>query len=525
MTNSENERTPLIPAIPAAPVASGSRQYGATLDPADDTRETMSSFVVNNVAGESGRKLPQYIAGLAASGGALAAGTFLGWTSPAEIPLVQKQEYGFPISTEDFSWIGSMANLGAALMCFPIGILMKMIGRKWAMLTMVLPLLLGWLLIIFANNVAMLMVGRFFLGIGGGAFCIAAPTYTAEIAQSSIRGTLGTFFQLLVTVGILFVYGVGAAVNVQVLSIICGVIPIAFGLIFFFMPESPHYFIEKSRDDEASKSLKWLRGSSYDERAEIEELKAEDAKMREEKITFTQGFKQRSTIRALIISLGLMFFQQLSGINAVIFYTTTIFDDANTGLEATAATIIVGVIQVVATLLATFIVDKAGRRILLMISDFFMAISTILLAVYFQLKEDDATQVENLGWLPVLAVCLFIAMFSIGFGPIPWLMVGELFANNVKAYVSPLAGVFNWLLAFLVTKVFTNLRDALGIAGVFWLFSGLSLLGTVFVFFMVPETKGISLADIQRMLSGEKVRRSSGHSNPALEDDEKPDSR
>ncbi|XP_055617149.1 facilitated trehalose transporter Tret1 isoform X2 [Toxorhynchites rutilus septentrionalis] len=472
------------------------------------TRETMSSFVVNNVAGESGRKLPQYIAGLAASGGALAAGTFLGWTSPAEHPLVRENEYGFPITGDQFSWIGSIANLGAALMCFPIGIMMKKMGRKWAMLSLVLPLLLGWLLIIFANNVAMIMVGRFFLGVGGGAFCVASPTYTAEIAQSSIRGTLGTFFQLLVTVGILFVYGIGAAVSVQVLSIICGVIPLVFGLIFFFMPESPHYYVEKGRYDEASKSLKWLRGSRYDERAEIEQLKEEEARMRAEKITFVQGFRQKATIRALIISLGMMFFQQLSGINAVIFYTVAIFDDANTGLKATDATIIVGSIQVVATLLATFIVDKSGRRILLMISDFFMAISTILLAVYFQLKENDASQVENLGWLPVLAVCLFIAMFSIGFGPVPWLLVGELFANNVKAYASPLAGVFNWLLAFLVTNIFGTLRDSLGIAGVFWLFSGFSLLGTVFVFFLVPETKGLSLVDIQRMLSGEKIDRS-----------------
>ncbi|XP_065074834.1 facilitated trehalose transporter Tret1-like [Ochlerotatus camptorhynchus] len=480
-----------------------------------------SSFEVNNMAGESGRKLPQYIAGLAASGGALAAGTFLGWTSPAEIPLVQNAEYGFTITSEQFSWIGSMANLGAALMCFPIGIMMKLIGRKWAMLSLVIPLVLGWLLVIFASNVAMLMVGRFFLGVGGGAFCVSAPTYTAEIAQSSIRGTLGTFFQLLVTVGILFAYGVGAAVSVQTLSIICGVIPLVFGLIFFFMPESPHYFIEKNRYDDASKSLKWLRGSHYDERAEIEDLKKEDAKMRADKITFLQSLKQRATIRALIICLGLVFFHQLSGINAIIFYTTTIFVDANTGLEATDATIIVGVIQVVATLLATFIVDKTGRRILLMLSDFFMAIATILLAVYFQLKENDPAQVENLGWLSVLAVCLFIGMFSIGYGPLPWLMIGELFANNVKAYVSPLAGAFSWLLAFLVTKIFPSLRDGLGNAGVFWLFSGISLIGTGFVFFVVPETKGISLAEIQRMLSGEKVRRPNGHSNLAMEGDEK----
>ncbi|KXJ77357.1 hypothetical protein RP20_CCG007469 [Aedes albopictus] len=459
---------------------------------------------------ESGRKFPQVIAGLAASGGALAAGTFLGWTAPAEIPLVHKHEYGFPISAEDFSWIGSIANVGAAVVCFPIGILMKTVGRKWAMLSMVLPLLIGWMLIVFANNVTMLMAGRFLLGAGGGSFCIAAPTYTAEIGEPSIRGTLGTFCELMITVGILFVYAVEAVGSVRMLSVICGVIPIVFGVIFFFMPESPYYFIEKDRETDAARSLKWLRGHLYNEIEEIEELKVEEAKSRNDKITILQCLQQRATVKALIISLGLMFFQQLSGINAVIFYATTIFDDANTGLEASTATIIIGVIQMVATLLAMFFVDRVGRRILLLASDFFMALSTIALAVYFQLKESNETQVENLGWLPVLALCLFIAMFSIGYGPIPWLMVGELFANNVKAYVSPLAGVFNWLLAFLVTKVFTNLRDALGISGAFWLFSGISLVGTAFVFVIVPETKGISLLEIQRMLSGNSVLRAKG---------------
>ncbi|XP_062539049.1 facilitated trehalose transporter Tret1-2 homolog [Armigeres subalbatus] len=471
------------------------------------------------------RKVPQYVAALAASGGALAAGTFLGWSSPAEIPLVQNQEYGFPISVEEFSWIGSMANLGASLMCFPIGILMKSIGRRWAMLLLVLPLLLGWLLIIFASNVAMLMIGRFLLGLGGGAFCISGPTYTAEISEVSIRGALGMFFQLFITVGILFGYVVGATVTVQQLSIICSVIPILFGLVFFFMPESPQFFIEKNRIDDASKSLKWLRGNHYDERAEIEELQAEDAKLRAEKITFFQCFQQRATIRALVVSLGLVFFHQMSGVNAVIFYTTTIFEDANTGLESTAATIIVGVIQVVATLLATVIVDKVGRRILLLISDFFMAVSTILLAVYFQLKEADPSQVESLGWLPVFALCLFIATFSIGFGPIPWLMIGELFANNVKAYVGPLGGAFSWLFAFLVTKVFPNLRDALGIAGAFWLFSGISLVGTVFVFFIVPETKNISLVEVQRMLSDGKVQPIRDYNKAGSEENRKTESR
>lgn len=111
------------------------------------------------------------------------------------------------------------------------------------MLGLVIPFTIGWALMIFAENVIMMFIGRFMLGVAGGAFCVTAPMYTGEIAQNEIRGTLGTFFQLMVTIGILFVYAVGAGVNVFYLSLICGVIPLVFGAVFFFMPESPTYYV------------------------------------------------------------------------------------------------------------------------------------------------------------------------------------------------------------------------------------------------------------------------------------------
>uniref|UniRef100_U5EQL0 Facilitated trehalose transporter Tret1 n=1 Tax=Corethrella appendiculata TaxID=1370023 RepID=U5EQL0_9DIPT len=465
----------------------------------------MTTLVVNNAAGETGRKLPQYIAALAATGGALAAGTVLGWTSPAKTQLVDNKEYGFEVSGEDFSWIGSVMTLGAACVCIPIGLMMNAIGRWLTMLLLVIPFTIGWALIIWAQHVSMFMVGRVFLGIAGGAFCVTAPMYIGEIAQSEIRGTLGTFFQLMVTIGILFVYAVGAGVNVFILSIICGIIPLVFGLIFYFMPESPHYLVAKQRNEEATKALKWLRGSHYDEKSELEEIKREHEKIREEKITLVEAFAKKTTIRALIVSIGLMFFQQLSGINAVIFYTTDIFGAANTGIDPEIATIIVGVIQVIATFVSTLVVDKAGRRILLLLSDSVMAISTIILGVYFYLKDSNPDNVANIGWLPIVCLCVFIIMFSIGFGPVPWLMMGELFATNVKNYAGPLAGTSNWLLAFVVTKIFSTLTESIGSGPTFWFFSGFSILGTVFVYFVVPETKGRSLNDIQRILAGEKL--------------------
>jgi MFS family permease len=147
--------------------------------------------------------------------------------------------------------------------------------------------------------------------------------------------------------------------------------------------------------------------------------------------------------------------------------------------------------------------DKLGRRILLLLSAIVMAASSILIGIYFFLQS-EGVNVENFGWLPIFALCLFIITFSLGFGPVPWLMVGELFPANVKNLSGSLSGTFNWLLAFVITKTFASLSAAMGIGPVFWLFAALTIIGAIFVFLFVPETKGKTLAEIQRMLSRER---------------------
>lgn len=160
----------------------------------------------------------------------------MGWTSPAGPRMTNGTDFDFEVSEVDASWVGSALNLGAMAMCIPIGYFINLIGRKGAMLTLVIPFTIGWVLLITAQNLAMLIIGRVFLGICCGGFCVAAPIYIGEIAQKDIRGILGSFFQLMITIGILFVYAVGAGVNVMWLSIICGIIPLVFGAVFMFVP-------------------------------------------------------------------------------------------------------------------------------------------------------------------------------------------------------------------------------------------------------------------------------------------------
>lgn len=129
----------------------------------------------------------------------------------------------------------------------------------------------------------------------------------------------------------------------------------------------------------------------------------------------------------------------------------------------------------------------------------------VALGVYFFLLADDEDSVANLGWLPLTSLCVFLFAFSIGYGPIPWLMLSEIYSKDYNAIASPLSGAFNWMLAFGITSTFGYITDAIGIGPTFWIFAGLSLIGFFFNLIFVIETKAKSMADIQRMLAGEKI--------------------
>lgn len=454
-------------------------------------------------AGQSlkARKLPQYIASLAATLGAVAAGMMLGWSSPAGKDGVELQNiYKIDISAEEFSWIGALAPLGAAVACVPIGILTDLIGRKYSMLILVVPFTIGWLCLIFANSIALFYVGRFITGFSGGAFCVTAPMYTAEISENDIRGSLGSYFQLLLTVGILLSYLLGTAVNMFELSIISAIVPIIFFIVFFFMPETPTYYLKKGNEDAARASFQRLRGSHYNVEPELSMLKDTIEETNRNQISFLSAIRSRASMKALIIAYGLMVFQQLCGINAVIFYAGSIFVETGGSLKPDEASIVIGVMQVVAVFVSTLIVDRLGRRILLSASIIALSACAFILGIYFYL-QDIKHDVTNISWLPLTSLCIFIILFSIGFGPLPWMMIGEIFAPEVKGIAGSSACLFNWLLAFLVTKTYTNLNDVLHPYGTFWLFAVISAIGVFFVLFLVPETKGKSLEDIQRELS------------------------
>lgn len=254
------------------------------------------------------------------------------------------------------------------------------------------------------------------------------------------------------------------------------------------------------------KSLEWLRGSHYDGSAEVAELENERNALEANSTNLRQALMRTESLRSAFIAIGLVFFLQMSGVNVVIFYTAGIFTDSGTSIDAKISTIIVGSIQAFSTFISSLVVDKSGRRLLLLLSVGLMGICLCGLGVFFYLKDEGSESIDSLEWLPITSLCIFMVAFSLGFGPVPWLMAGEIFAPDIKGLLVAVAGTTSWLLAFVITKFFTNLKDAIGNGPTFWLFMGFCVIGFIFVTLFVPETKGKSFQQIQNQIKHQCIQ-------------------
>lgn len=436
--------------------------------------------------------IKQYIAALGAALCAFSLGVSIGWSGPMESPITKGEAYSFKPPDDEWGWTSSMMTFGAGCICIPVGILIAKFGRKTVMLSLVLPHVIGWLFLLLAQHVAMLMIGRFIVGACGGASCVALPIYTTEIAQLDLRGVMGCFFQLILVFGILYSFTIGGFLKSFMVNLLCAICPIIFYIIFIWMPESPVYLIQKGKAEKASKAMKWLRGDKTDISGEMSAMAADASK---KTATVSEALGRRTARKGLFIGIMLMVFQQFTGINAIIFYSTRIFEQANIGKTAYLCTIILGVIQVVSTIMAMLIVENGGRVFLLTISSILMCATTAIMAAYFAFWMES-----NVSWLPVIAISIFVVGYSLGFGPVPWLILAELFADDVKPLCVSIVGTSSWLLAFCVTKLFPISLKYCGPELTFLIFAVFSFLAGIFVFLFVPETKGRTLNEIQALL-------------------------
>ncbi|XP_067014327.2 facilitated trehalose transporter Tret1 isoform X3 [Anabrus simplex] len=470
------------------------------------SREDTKSLVICDDAGYTKighSKTRQHVAAILANLATLCIGMANAWTAPA-LPLIQRQtDVILPLyaTEEQASWISSLLPIGAVVGALPAGYLADKLGRRRVLLMMALPFFLGWMLIVLAaDSVVQVFLGRFVIGVAAGACTVLVPLYNEEIAEDSIRGILGVYFDFIGCLGILFMYVLGACLSYMWFTLVCTGVPLVFFATFFWMPETPTFLLSKHLFLEAEKSLLWLRNGSivYHGRTQPEIMRLL-SRLQETTRTDRPSLLNKTTFKTVAIVLGLMFFHQMDGMNAVVFYAVQIFQDAGSSISPSCCSIIIGTALTLAILVPTFTVDRIGRKPLLLMSSIAASICMAVLAGYFYYKDNDF-DVDSWRWVPLASLVTYVSFLSMGFGPLPFFMVAELVPTAAKGRVTAYAIAFNRSITFMLTKMFPFFVHDIGAYITYGFFSGMCMLAAIFVAIWVPETKGKSREEIQLLL-------------------------
>lgn len=506
--------------LPASRTPSGKPFEDGVKGPGQPLRPPSPQPTLKSGPKQEGRKIYQYLATLIAGSIMAQSGMNLGWTSPV-LPNLSRNDSFIPNlseSSEEASWITSLMPLGAILGAVPSGKAADRIGRKPTIAVTVVPFLVCWIMMLLAPlgaSVPVLYVARFLGGIGAGAACVLVPVYIGEIAEPSIRGTLGTFFPIFFSLGIVFSYVAGSYLSYMAFNGLCCALLAPFLVsVVYLLPESPSWLVQRGRKADACKVLRWLRGPNYDVSQEIAQLlvESEQLQIKEGGLRDLLGTKQGR--KAIGTCVGLMWFQQMCGIDAVLFYTVEIFQRSKSSIDANVATIIIGIIEVIMGLIVAVTIDRFGRKPLLVFSGSAMTICLGVLGYYYKMME-DGQNTESISWLPLTCIGMFNVVFSLGYGSVPYSIISELFPPETKGIAGSISIMTNWFLVFLVTRTFHLLTHLLHESVTFWLFASVCAMSALFAFVYVPETKGKTLQEIQTKLARRKKRK--GDREPSVD--------
>ncbi|XP_070023626.1 sugar transporter ERD6-like 4 [Nicotiana sylvestris] len=434
-----------------------------------------------------------YLCVLIVALGSIQFGFTLGYTNPTQSDIMDD----LLLSISEFSIFGSLANVGAMVGAIASGQISEYIGRKGTLMIASIPNISGWLAISFARDTSFLYMGRLMEGFGVGIISYVVPVYIAEISPQNMRGVLGSINNLCLTFGTMLAYLLGLFTPWRVLAIL-GMLPCTLlipGL--FFIPESPRWLAKMGNFEDFETSLQVLRGFDTDISLEVNEIKRSvGSSSKKATIRFSE-LKRKRYYYPLLIGIGLLTLQQLSGINGVLFYSSNIFKSAGVS-SSKAATFGIGAIQVIVTAIAASLVDRAGRRVLLIMSSALMTVSSFLVAIAFYLKDlTPESWHPAFGILSLVGLVVLVMAFGLGLGSIPWIIMSEILPVNIKSLGGSVATLANWLTSWVVTMT-ANLLLTWSEGGTFIIYAMMSASTVVFVRLWVPETKGRTLEEIQR---------------------------
>ncbi|MBR1617271.1 sugar porter family MFS transporter [bacterium] len=445
-----------------------------------------------------------YIVAIIASLGGLLSGYDTGVISGALLFINETWD----LSASSQGMIVSAVLIGAVIGAATNGVLADIFGRKKIIIATAVIFILGSILCAFATSPIILILSRMLVGLAVGIVNFVVPLYLSEISPKHLRGTLVSLYQWAITAGILFSYFINAifahTVHTWRWMLFAGVLP---GLVLLvgmlLMNDTPRWLVRKGREEEAKKVFAKIE-PNIDADKEIEAIKAT---LQTDKQENSQKFKfKKWMIMPFVVGIGIMFAQICTGINTIIYYAPTIFKSAgfDSNITAIYATTGIGIINFLMTIVALYFTDRLGRKPLLYFGLTGVMLSLILLGGAFSFAEFFG---GNLRWITVTSLGIYIICFAMSLGPIGWIIVSEVFPLKIRGIAMSICTVSNFAFNFFVVYSFPILLEKIGGAFTFWGFGVVSFFCILFVYFFVPETKGISLETIEKnWIEGVKPR-------------------
>ncbi|MDK2375774.1 sugar porter family MFS transporter [Serratia fonticola] len=417
----------------------------------------------------------------------------------------------FQITSQQQEWVVSSMMFGAAVGAVGSGWLSYRLGRKYSLMIGAVLFVIGSLCSAFAPNNDVLLISRVLLGLAVGIASFTAPLYLSEIAPERIRGSMISMYQLMITIGILGAYLSDTAFSYSgSWRWMLGIITLPALLLFvgvFFLPRSPRWLASRGRDAEARKVLEMLRDTTEQAKAELDEIR-ESLKIKQSGWSL---FKDNKNFRrAVYLGVLLQVMQQFTGMNVIMYYAPKIFDLA--GFASTAqqmwGTVIVGLVNVLATFIAIGLVDRWGRKPTLKLGFLVMAIGMGTLGTMMNIGMDTpAAQ-----YFAILMLLMFIVGFAMSAGPLIWVLCSEIQPLKGRDFGITCSTTVNWIANMIVGATFLTMLNTLGSAHTFWIYAGLNLVFIFITIALIPETKNISLEHIERnLMAGKPLREIGSH--------------
>ena len=406
----------------------------------------------------------------------------------------------FSMTTFDKGMVVSIILLGAMLGAACSGMLTDRLGRKWSLIINGAIYIIGGYYAYVSGSFGALLIARFIMGIGVGITSQAVPLYLSEISPIKNRGAFVSTFQLSITIGILIAFGVGYAFSESrdwrtmfALSMIPGVIMF---LGMFFMVESPSWLIGKGHQDKALRVLKRIR-----DRVNWAEHEGDVKDERKREKFHFRALLKPHVKKVLFLGILLSAFQQITGINTVIYYAPEILHLAGfaSSTSALLATVGIGIVNVIVTIVAVWILDKVGRKPLLLIGVAGMVICLAIIGFSFMIKAEWVDRIA------MFALMAYVGFFAIGLGPITWVVISEIFPLRIRAQAIGIAAFVNWACNYIVSLTFLDLLYFMGSSLTFFVYAIIGVFAFLFSLFFIPETKGKTAAEIQNMLKKDTV--------------------